>query len=413
MDVSGKRKMREKFRKAGLLILAVLVLSGSVWVYRLLDRTTDLPQLPSTTVARRELKSVVNTNGIIEPTDLAEIYSPIDASVASIRTQEGSEVTQGQVVIRLESAQIATALAEARASLLQARRQALQVTIGASKEELTAADAAIAECEMQLGQVAKDLRTEESLLGKGATTRVAVEGLQKQRDLLELRRQALKQKKQDLLARYSAEERQWEQDRVRELTRQVESLEQQVREGSVLAPRTGVLYALSVKAGSYVTKGQLLARVYTPGNVWLRAYVDEPDLGRIGKGQEVVIEWDGLPDRHWTGRVESPAKQVVALGNRSVGYVMCAIDDGRNELIPSINVKVQIVTARKANALVVPRTVVFNHNGQPAVTLLEGTRTTVRPVVLGLVTPEEVEILRGLDEGNTVVANTGQASGAK
>jgi HlyD family secretion protein len=404
--------MPKTLRKAGLLILAVLVLLGAALVYHFLGRTTDTPQLPSATVTRKELKSVVNTNGIIEPTDLAEIYSPIDASVTSVPKQEGSEVTQGQLVMSLESPQLTAALAQARAALLQARRQALQVTVGASKEELNTVNAAIAECRMQLEQLGKDLRTEESLLSKGATTRAAVEGLQKQKDLLELRREALDQKKQDLLARYSAEEKQWEQDRIRELTRQVESLELQVREGSVLAPRTGVLYALAARAGSFVSKGQLLARVYTPGNVRLRAYVDEPDLGRVEKGQDVLIEWDGLPDRLWTGRVESPARQVVALGNRSVGYVLCGIDAGREKLIPNINVKVQIVTASKANALVVPRSAVFNDNGQPAVTLLEGTRTTVKPVALGLLTSEEVEILRGVDAGNTVVMNPGQAVGA-
>jgi membrane fusion protein (multidrug efflux system) len=186
-------------------------------------------------------------------------------------------------------------------------------------------------------------------------------------------------------------------------------LELQVQTGSVLAPRSGVLYSLSVKVGSYVNRGQLMAQIYNPGKVLLRAYVDEPDLGRIEKGQQVLIDWDGLPDRHWTGVVEQPAKQVVALGNRSVGYVMCPIDNGPKELIPNINVKVQIVTTRKADALVVPRAAVFNQNGQPAVMLWDGRHTTLKSVVLGLVTPEEIEILQGINGESSVVINPGEA----
>ncbi|PYV17856.1 MAG: hypothetical protein DMG07_04990, partial [Acidobacteria bacterium] len=152
-----------------------------------------------------------------------------------------------------------------------------------------------------------------------------------------------------------------------ELAKEVELLNQQVRLGAIVAPRTGSLYSLSVSPGSYVTRGQLLAHVYAPGAVALRAYVDEPDLGRVQRGQQTLITWDGLPDRQWTGVVNVPAKQVVALGNRSVGHVLCSIDGAPRELIPNINVKVQIVTASRAAALVVPRAAVFNNSGRPTV----------------------------------------------
>ena len=150
--------------------------------------------------------------------------------------------------------------------------------------------------------------------------------------------------------------------------------------------------------------------MYDPGKVRLRAYVDEPDLGRIEKGQAVLVEWDGLPGRQWTGVVERPAEEVVALGNRSVGHVICAIKGEPKELIPNVNVRVQIVTARKSNALVIPRSAVFSNNGQPAVMLLEGNHTVLKPVTLGLVTPQEIEILQGIDEGSTVVTNPGIAA---
>ena len=68
-------------------------------------------------------------------------------------------------------------------------------------------------------------------------------------------------------------------------------LEQQIKMESVLAPETGLIYSLSVKQGSYVTDGQLLAQIYEPGKVRLRAYVDEPDLGKIESRQPVVIKW--------------------------------------------------------------------------------------------------------------------------
>jgi RND family efflux transporter MFP subunit len=235
-----------------------------------------------------------------------------------------------------------------------------------------------------------------------------VEALRKQRDLLQLRAEALKQKRQNLQQRYAPEEKEWEKDKVAELTRQVRMLEEQLQMESVFAPKSGLIYSLPVKPGSYVTKGQLLAQIYQPGRLTLRAYVDEPDLGRIRKGQQVLIEWDGLPDHRWTGLVDKTASQVVSFNNRSVGNVFCTIDEEPKELIPNLNVRVEIIVARKANALVVPRAAVFNRAGQPTVMLSEGSGTALKPVTLGLVTSEEVEIERGIADGSSVVLNHGE-----
>lgn len=364
-------------------------------------------QLSLATADRRELQVRVNTNGIIEPIDPASIYAAIDGFVTNLKKREGAEVAQGELLMRLESKQITTSLAEARAALLQARLQANSVLTGPPKEELAALDGSIAENELQLKQRREDLRIEEALLQKGAATREAAEKLQKEVNLLQLRADDLRGKKQALMERYSANQKQWEQERVSELAGQVELLEQQVKAGSILVPRSGLLYSLAVKPGAYVDRGRLLAEVYAPGSVRLRAYVDEPDLGGIAKGQRVMIEWDGLPDRQWPGVVERPADQAVTLGNRSVGYVICSIEGEANELIPNINVRVQIVTATRADALVIPRSCVFSRNGQPTVMVWDGKQTALKPVHLGLVTPQEVEILQGLDAGNKVVTNPG------
>ncbi len=399
-------------RKQHILIpLLILALLGGFFLIYLLNREPEPPQRLLATAARGEIRVVVSTNGIIEPADRSEIYAPIDGIVALVPQPEGSGIDRGRLLVKLESEQIRTALGEARTALLQERRQARAVTAGPPREEIAALDASIAETEMQLKQQDEDLREEEDLYSKGAATRMAVENLRKQRDLLQLRLESLKQKKLDLHERYSPEEKNWERDKIAELTRQVEMLEQQLRMESVLAPRSGLIYALSIKPGAYVTKGQLLAQIYQPGRIQLRAYVDEPDLGRIQKGQRVFVEWDGLPDRKWTGIVEKPAKQVVPLNNRSVGHVVCALDGDPAELMPNLNVKVEIVTAQKKDALVIPRAAVFNRNGRPTVMVSEAKGTALKSVELGLATPEGIEIVQGIPEGSSVVLNHGEASG--
>ncbi len=399
--------MARKKRTLILLAASILVIA-SLGYYYFLSNSPELPQLQLAKAARREIKMIVSTNGIIEPVERAQIYSPIDAFVKTVAVQEGEEVAGGRILMRMESQQARTALAEANAALLEARRQAQLVLAGPLKEEVSDVTASIAECDLQLNQLAKDLKTEESLYSKGATTGEAVDKLRKQKDQLQLRSDALKTKKQDLYARYSEKEKEYAQGKVIQLARQVELLEQQLQSESIPAPESGLLYSLLVRPGTYVTRGQLLAEIYKTGNVRLRAYVDEPDLGRIRKGQQVLIEWNGLPDRRWTGVVEKPAEQVIALNNRSVGHVLCSIANQPKELIPNLNVQVEITTASKANALVIPRSAVFNHDGKPVVLVLDATRTVEKAIKTDLFNSEEIEILDGIHEGDSVVLNPGE-----
>jgi len=103
--------------------------------------------------------------------------------------------------------------------------------------------------------------------------------------------------------------------------------------------------------------------------------------------------------------VEKPPERVVAFNNRSVGYVLCSIDQMTKELIPDINVDVEIVTAFKENTLVVPRSSVFRNEGESAVLLSKGTEIILKPVVTGLTTYDEIEILDGIESGDLIALN--------
>lgn len=389
------------------LALILLALAGALVAAFLLSGGAETPQLKEVKAFRQDIRVMVSTNGVIEPTDRSDIYAPLDGFVTSIMKREGDELRQGDILIRLNSEQTRNALSQARAALLGARRQERVVAGGPSKEEVAEVESSISETRLQLEQIEKDLRVEESLLAKEATTRMAVENVRKERDRLRLRAESLDRKRRDLATRYSSDDKEWERGRVRELANEATSLETQLKGEIVAATETGVVYSLAVKEGAYVTRGQLLAQVYRPGKIRLRAYVDEPDLGRIRKGQQVLIEWDGMPEKQWDGTVESTAEQVVALNNRSVGHVLCSINGAPQGLMPNLNVTVDIITDKKPGALMLPRSAVINRDGKPSVLIPQAGALVARPVQLGLRTPEEVEILDGVRQGESVLLTPG------
>lgn len=390
------------------LPVLLLFILGLWWLF---SRNGESPsQYLLAKATRHELKVVVSTNGLIEPASTGNIYAPLDGFITQLDKREGDSVGAGELLMRIESKSLSAAKEEAEAALLQARRQAQPVVAGPPKEELTAVESPLKETELELARQQQVLQREEGLLKRNAAAPAEVETLRAQVALLEERLSSLQQKKQDLLTRYSTQEKGWEQGKLAALEKQAALLRQEEASGSLRSPRAAVIFSVPVKRGAFVTKGELVAQIYQPGAVRLRTYVDEPELGRIAKGQPALIDWDGLPDRHWTGHVEQPAQQVVSLGNRSVGYVICSIDGSPAELIPNINVKVQIVTASKAGALVLPRAAVTSRSGQPAVLIFDKGHVTPQTVRVGLVSPQEIEILEGITEGTQVVINPGETT---
>ncbi len=99
-------------------------------------------------------------------------------------------------------------------------------------------------------------------------------------------------------------------------------------------------------AGDYVKVGDILAEMADLRQVRVRAFVDEPDLGWLAPDEDVKVSWDAMPNRTWTGKVEQVPKQVVARGTRSVGEVLCSVQNDKVELLPNVNVEVHITSPR-------------------------------------------------------------------
>jgi HlyD family secretion protein len=115
------------------------------------------------------------------------------------------------------------------------------------------------------------------------------------------------------------------------------------------------VYNLPAKKDQFVAAGDLLVQVADLRRVRVRAFVDEPDIGRLQVGQPVEIAWDALPGRIWKGTIETLPTNVVQRGTRMVGEVTCILDNADLKLLPNTNVSVAIIQARHENALTVPR----------------------------------------------------------
>ncbi len=196
----------------------------------------------------------------------------------------------------------------------------------------------------------------------------------------------------------------------------VAALEEKVHDGRIVAPADGTLYSLGrsadglpLKAGDYVKVGDLLAEMADLHKVRVRAFIDEPEIGGLEPGEPVRITWDALPNRNWMGKTQVIPKQVVARGARSVGELLCEVNNDKLELLPNINVNVRINSRERINVLTVPRGAVDAQGGRRFVFVVLRNALGVgkatlqkREIRVGIADAANYEVLDGLQEGEMV-----------
>jgi HlyD family secretion protein len=381
----------------------VLVLAGglALLVLVLLRGRSQGPIVSAVKVTREDLSATITSNGKVEPVSPAIARAAFPAFVDKVMAIEGQAVRRGQVVLTLDAADVRSQLAQVQASLLEAKTELQNARAGGPPDEVAQLQGDLRQAKVAVENLERTEQALEGLVAKQAATQdeLAQNKAALSKALANL--QTLEQKEK-ALAQRAAEDSERADLRVQQTTAQVHSLEEKVRSASVNAPTDGTLYSLPVRAGDYVKVGDVLAEMADLRNVRVRAFVDEPDLGWLEPNQEVQVIWDAKPGRTWIGRTEQVPKQVVPLGARSVGEVLCSMSNDKVELLPNINVEVRILVRGRHDAIVVPRAAVRYDKGQHYVFLLAGDKVRRQGVSVGVASPEKYEVLTGLVPGERV-----------
>ncbi|HXX44416.1 MAG TPA: efflux RND transporter periplasmic adaptor subunit [Candidatus Acidoferrales bacterium] len=354
---------------------------------------------------RSALRDYVTCNGKIEPI-AARIYrAQFETSVTHLLAKEGMPVHRGEKLLRLEANQVSADLSQAKLQLAMAQDDLRNSRGGGPPDERAQLAGDLRRAQADVERLQQTQETLEKLLQTHAATRDELS----QNSTALARAQALLdtilQKQRDLADRAASEE-QRDSLRVKQAEEQIGLLETRLESATVISPIEGTLYGFPLREGDYVRPGDVLAQIADLRKVQVRAFVDEADLGGLKVGEPVTITWDAMPELSWTGATEQIPKRVAALGSRSVGEVLCSVDNDKLDLLPNVNVDVRILVNEKDSALVVPRGAVRTEQGSHFVFVVEGDRLRQREVSLGIANSTSYEVLSGLGETDQVAVSS-------
>jgi len=382
------------------LFLGGAALLALVSLYYLNSRR-PVPQVTLAALMRGNLNSWITSNGKVEPVNPYALRAKFDAFVTAVPAAEGSAVRLGEMLVTLDDSELRAQLDQERVQLASELDQQRTAQAGGDAKEL-----ANLVGEMKVAKANRELldRQHDVLVKLVAQKAATPEELEKnEADLV---------RSTAHLEELTKAKEQFDRQNQLDLNRlalvvahsqaEISNLQEKVDSAHVLAPVKGTLYSLPVHVRDFVHTGDLLAEVADLSQVRVRAFIDEPELGRLQPRQVVEVTWDAMPERSWMGHTETLPQQVVARGARNVGEVLCAISNEKMSLIPNTTVDVRIQLAERSNVLLVPRGAVQTDGQRRYVFLVDGGRLHRREIKVGASNDSEFEVVSGLQESDAV-----------
>lgn len=372
-----------------LVIAAVLLFTG-------INRRHVVTPVRAERAVREEIASVISTNGKIEPINSFEAHAPAPATVNKVLVKEGDHVKAGQLLVELDDADARSQAAHALAQLRAAEAALSGIKAGGTQEELLTSRADLTKAQAERDEAQRNLQAIQQLQQSGGASPAEVEAAQNRLKKAEADLQLLQAKAKD---RYSSPEVAKVEASAAEARAAYAAAQDLLQHSNVRAPFAGTVYQLPVRPGAYVNAGELLVQVANLEKVRVRAFVDEPEIGRLATGQKVEIKWDAIPGRTWEGTLTRVPTSVTMVGTRTVGEITSEVDNADRKLLPNVNVNVSIIAARHDNALTVSREAVHDVDGKRYVYKIVNDKILAQEVQTGLSSLTRVEVVKGIPEG--------------
>ncbi len=394
--------MRKFLAKHKLLLVLVMGVSAAVFAFGLRRaRAVTVDVMP---VHPQPLEQTILASGRVMSPARVEIGSVITGRIARVLVREGDHVEAGQVLIELETHELAAALRQAEASEHYARtRLATVAEVG-----LVTAEKALAQAKTTLAWTERELQRARPLFADGIMSQAKFEDLERAQQIATSQHEAARTQ-MDSQTNTGAQSRE-ATARLSEATAARELAAAKLAQASLRASESSTVLTRQVEPGDIVQPGKTLLTLATIGETRISAAIDEKNLPYLKVGDTALAAADAFPDTTFPAELYYLAPGIdVERGTLEARF---RIPNPPIFLRADMTLSVEVKGTQKTQAFVLPFDAVRGSStGTPTILTVHDGKVISRPVTVGLKAGNAIEIVHGLQDGEQVILGAAVAPG--
>lgn len=390
-----------------LLLIAIVALGvscgGSKANVRNDNKGTSAdPVLIDVTTAQaitRELPNFFEATGSLAGDEQTDVAPQTSGKVVALGVDIGSHVNKGQMLIRLDDAELKLRVEQAVAQLEQTKaavRQAeekIGLRPGQTFDPTRVAEVAGAKVAYDLAE--KNLRRAEKLIESGDVSRSYYDQQRAQSDQLkEVYEAALAQARQNYAAVEVA------RTNVANAESQLALARKNLSYAVITAPFDGYVAERTADLGEYVSPQQKVATIVKTNPLRIRIDIPEQAIPEVQVGQSVSMSTSAWPDKNFSGHIARIAPSVSA-SSRTLS-IEAEIENNSGVLKPGQFATVRILQNRPQQAVLVPKKAVITENDSSHVFVIKNGHAELRLVQIGQTEGDLLQVKSGVASGELI-----------
>jgi RND family efflux transporter MFP subunit len=334
----------------------------------------------------------VTVTGTLAAVDQVALGFKVAGRIETISVDLGSRVQPGQTIARLAPVDFQLRVQQAEAALQQARARLGLDPKGTSEQVDPEKTAVVRQARAVLDEAKLNHTRIKTFVDRGISSRAELDSAVAALQVADGRYEDAVEEVRNREALLS--QRRTELDQAR----------QELTDSILLAPFAGVIRERTVSPGQYVNAGAPIATLVRMHPLRLQADVPERDASSVKVGQDVTVQVEG-DTTQYKGRVVrvSPA---IDEQSRSL-RIEAEVGNDRATIRPGSFATANIIVASETPAIVVPTSAIVSFAGVEKVLTVAGGKVVEKRVELGRREGSAVEILKGLQIGESVIVEPG------
>jgi RND family efflux transporter MFP subunit len=325
---------------------------------------STVAQVTLTQATRADISRFLQLTGSVAavPNRDVKVSALVPGRITEMNVAEGDKVVAGQLIAKIDDRSF--------------------------RDQLSQAEAGVAQAQANVENAKLNLARNDDLVQRGISARKDLEDARTEQTVMSA---ALKQAEAAL-----------------------STTRLQLSRTEIHSPISGTVVKRFVSDGEQVdgTAAAPIVEIAALSEVELMANVPAADLARMPVGEVIQINSAALPNKTFTGHVVAVSPAVDPATNS--GLVRIRIPNASGDLRLGMFLGAQVPVETHLKALTAPPQAIYrDQEGNPRVFLVTGDTATSTPVVLGIETPDRVELLTGVKEGDNLILTGGYGLGDK